>query len=262
MRKLVWPVVALALMMTACGQAAEPTESDGTQKASLKTAASASMPVATVTPGNDPLKPQVFVNALNAAWRPVIATLAPGKPPLGGASAKLITKDEEVVGNCRYQNFKLDMAHGVYCQGGGSPSPGGTEAYAGYILFPDAQFRYEVGITSDDKLSGVMTMLGYFYALHMRAYLSSVGLASSWGERSQTQWCLTGVSVRALWPLAPVPALTPPGEAASSPSALTVDQVPLALTHVFSGADVDDRHFAWVLEGMNASSVMTCFAGK
>lgn len=260
-RRWLASVLALTLLATGCSQA-ERQESDGTRKALLKNAVSVqAMPLAT-KPAAESNPVQVFAlsDALNLAWQPLIASLAPDKASLWGkVSIQFISTNDALEGDCKYQGFDIALAHGVYCKAApaSSKAPGAASEASGHILLPNEHFWYELRNAPGDKFPNVAAMVSYFYALHVRRHLVDAGLvAIPWGEQSATQWCLTGVSLRALWPQPVILSSSPP-----SAAVLTVDDLPLDLAHIFGGLDVDDRHWMWALEGYHAPSVNSCFTG-
>ncbi|HVI68913.1 MAG TPA: hypothetical protein VM581_00465, partial [Magnetospirillaceae bacterium] len=155
---------------------------------------------------------------------------------------------------CQPHNpFDITQAHAIYCVAPAA-SPGSDVASApfGTIVLPGEHFKTEVGNAPGDHKQGVSVMMAYFYTLHIRQLLRQAGLISAlWGEASKTQWCLTGVSLRALG-VVYLPSVAP---ASLTPESL----LPLNLTHVFSGQDVDDLHGKWVLEGFIHGSLNRCF---
>ncbi len=259
MRVHTWlPALVVVALAAGCGGGAvvPPAQSEA-QKVRLTDAAPTIMPLATTVAGDgNPMRVLPLVEVLNSAWKPLIINLAkPAKAalPWGNVGIQLIGKGDLPAAYCQLaSDFSLDLAHGIYCL-----APSGNSAQATYsnILVPVGQLENELKLARGDKKLGVSLMVAYFYALHLRQLLRLGNvITGSWNDASQTQWCLTGIGLRALGVFAlpsPVPTL-----ASASPAP---ELLPMGLTHVFSGASVTSDHEVWVVEGFASGSVNDCF---
>lgn len=201
-----------------------------------------------------------LADALNKAWEPLFADLEPGKShKWSTAGVALASEPDQIAVLCLPPvEFYLDQSHGVYCR---IPEvKGGVAPVSGNIVLPHAVFQDELAVTPDAKKPAVMLMIAYFYASHLSRVMSEEGLAQAWLPSSRTQWCLAGVSLRALWPQARTTLPSQAPAPSPAPSAVAQPRPPLGLTYVFGGADSDDRHTSWVLEGLHGPDINSCFA--
>ncbi len=212
------------------------------------------IPLATTPVGGiDPLAVKPLVDALNAAWEPLIDNLAT-TVSWADIDVQLLTTAERADTYCRPEyTFDATAARGTYCVAPVSNRVGAPHAY---ILLPQGHFKGEVERLAGDKKLAVALAVAYFYTLHLRKSMDLGDVIEGpWSEESQTQWCLTGMGLRALGVFttpSPLPTL-------ASQSAAP-DVLPLGLTHTFSKVTPKTEHTGWVLDGFNTGTLANCFA--
>lgn len=259
--RLKWLPSLLAILMAGCGLPTSVivSESFGPEDSLLNPNVSLQvMPLAIAEAGDaNPARIRPLTEVLNRAWEPIVVAMASGnKQGWGEASLGLVADLDEVKALCAapLPGFALDKTRGFYCRANMASGGGATSLFIGNIVLPAEPFGNKLAETPDNKKQAVMTLVAYFYALHLRRVMTDMGLAQTWPEISRAQWCLTGLSLRALLPQA---------KSLASPAASgQLPVLPLGLTHIFSGTNAEYRYAAWTREGMSSSTVNSCFIQK